>query len=202
MKPHSSTTPRSVDPLAQVATWVQQARSKDPEYGHAMVLSSVNARGAPSSRVVLLKDCGPDGLVFFTNYESRKGRELGGNGAVSLVMWWKEYGRQIRVEGDVTQVPRADSEAYFATRPRGSQLGAWASRQSCTISSRATLLQRLRAVTRRFRGRPVPCPPHWGGYRVVPHTIEFWSDRRNRLHERIVYQRRGDGRWSRRLLSP
>ncbi len=190
------------DPLALFQAWFRQASQLDPAYANAWVLSTVDREGRPSSRVVLMKDFGPKGLVFFTNYESRKGHELDAAPRACGVFWWKELGRQVRVEGNVVRVARAASEAYFGTRPRDSQLGAWASRQSRPIKDRATLLAQMRACQARFGDGPIPCPPHWGGYYLAPRRMEFWADRPGRLHDRFEYQRGPRDRWTCRQLAP
>lgn len=184
------------------ARWFAQARRADPVYHNAMTLATVAASGAPSARVVLLKAFGDEGFTFFTNYHSRKGRELAGNQRVALVFWWSPLKRQVRIEGRVTPVSRAESEAYFNSRPRAYRVGAWASRQSAVIASRRALLAQARQAAARFANGDVPCPPHWGGYRVTPTRMEFWTDQPNRLHDRLAYRRVRDGRWTLHRLSP
>lgn len=178
------------------------AASGDPEPS-AMNLSSIDADGRPHSRIVLLKGVGADGLRFFTNYTSAKGRELAANAHVALCLHWKQLreGVQVRVEGRVEQLPAADSDAYFATRPRGSQIGAWASLQSQTLPERGDFEARIAHYEAEFAGRDVPRPPHWGGYLVSPDLIEFWYGANFRLHERQRYEWR-DGAWQRRMLYP
>jgi pyridoxamine 5'-phosphate oxidase len=167
---------------------------RDP---NAMVVTSVAADGQPSSRVVLLKELDEHGFVFFTNLESRKGREILGHPQVSLSFFWREIQQQVTVLGRAERVTDAEADTYFATRPRGSQIGAWASRQSRPLPSREKLLQEVAAVEERFSGSEVPRPPHWSGFRVVPSLFEFWIAGEFRLHDRTRYERAGDAwRWS------
>ena len=166
----------------------------------AMVVATVR-EGRPSARTVLLKEATTRGFVFFTNYDSRKGGELALNPALALHFGWYALHRQVRVEGVADRVSRAESEAYFATRPRGSQLGAWASAQSAEVESLTALVDAYRAVEERFADQPVPCPPHWGGYRVEPGEIEFWQGQPSRMHDRIAYRRVGR-EWTRTRLAP
>lgn len=166
----------------------------------ALSLATVDAGGRPSNRMVLLK--GVDhGFVFFTNLESRKGVELAATGRAALLLWWDRLERQVRIEGRVREVREEESDAYFRMRPRGAQLGAWASPQSRRIASRDALEARLARITTRFAGREVPRPPHWGGYRVTPARIEFWQGRRDRLHDRLLYTRTRGG-WRLERLAP
>jgi pyridoxamine 5'-phosphate oxidase len=166
----------------------------------AMVLTTVEA-GRPSARTVLLKELDAGGFVFFTNYGSRKGAELAANPEVALHFGWYPLQRQVRVEGTALRVLRAESEAYFATRPRGSQLGAWASPQSSQVASRAELNAGYAAVAERFAGVEVPCPEHWGGFRVTPAVVEFWQGQPSRMHDRLAYRRTADG-WDLVRLAP
>lgn len=184
------------------ALLAQAAAGIDPEPA-AMNLSSVDARGRPHSRIVLLKGTGPDGLRFFTNYTSAKGQEIAQARVVALCLHWKHLrdGVQVRVEGEIEQLPEADSDAYFATRPRGSQIGAWASLQSQTLPDRADFEARIAQYDAEFAGRDVPRPPHWGGYLVKPDLVEFWYGASFRLHERRRYEC-VDGNWQQRLLYP
>jgi pyridoxamine 5'-phosphate oxidase len=166
----------------------------------AMVVAT-SSGGRPSARTVLLKEFGPAGFTFFTNYDSRKGTDLAANPAVALHFGWYPLQRQVRVEGTAQPVPRAESEAYFATRPRGSQLGAWASPQSSRVASREELSAAYAAVEERFAGQDVPCPGHWGGLRVVPTMVEFWQGQPSRMHDRLAYLRSGDA-WTCYRLAP
>ncbi|MDD5758665.1 MAG: pyridoxamine 5'-phosphate oxidase [Desulfobulbaceae bacterium] len=192
----------NANPVRQFATWFDLAKQLDPEFANAMVLSTSSSSGQPSSRLVLLKDFDEHGFVFYTNYGSRKSCELADNPQANLVFWWKEVYRQVRVEGRVEKVSRAESEAYFATRVRGSQIGAWASRQSSTLEHRADLQKKIDAYEKKFKGQEVPCPPFWGGFRLLPHAIEFWQGRENRLHDRLRYLRTDFGTWEIERLSP
>ncbi len=168
-----------------------------------MTLAPVGADGRPSARVVLLKGVDHGGFVFYTNTRSRKGRELEGNPNVALTLWWPAIGWQVRVEGQAARVTDAEADAYFATRARGSQLGAWASEQSDTLASRAELEARLAELTARYEHRSVPRPPHWTGYRVTPTLLELWKNRPDRLHEREEYRRASaTAPWTMRLLNP
>jgi pyridoxamine 5'-phosphate oxidase len=170
---------------------------------NAMVVSTVSAEGRPSSRMVLLKGVDERGFVFYTNYESRKGAELSATGVAALLFPWHDLQRQVRVEGPVERVSAAESEAYFASRPRGSQLGAWASPQSQEVASREELDFRYADVEQRFGDDgEVSLPPFWGGFRVVPALVEFWQGRKGRLHDRLVYRRDGDGEWRTSRLAP
>jgi pyridoxamine 5'-phosphate oxidase len=184
------------------ALLAEAAAGIDPEPA-AMNLSSVDARGRPHPRIVLLKGTGPDGLRFFTNYTSAKGQEIAQTRVVALCLHWKHLrdGVQVRVEGEIEQLSEADSDAYFATRPRGSQIGAWASLQSQTLPDRADFEARIAQVEAEYAGRDVPRPPHWGGYLVKPDLIEFWYGATFRLHERRRYEC-VDGTWQQRLLYP
>ena len=190
------------DPVDQFARWFADARAAGVAEPNAMTLATVGASGAPSARVVLLKDFDRRGFVFFTNYLSRKGQELAANPRAALCFYWQPVERQVRVEGTVEQVSRQDSEAYFRSRPVAAQVGAWVSEQSKAIPSRAELERREKDFLSRFGAGPVPVPEHWGGYRVVPQAVEFWQGRPSRLHDRIVYTRTADGGWALRRLAP
>jgi pyridoxamine 5'-phosphate oxidase len=188
------------DPLELFRRWFADAEAAGQHEPNAMTLATATADGKPSARIVLLKIADERGLAFFTNYLSRKGRELANNPAAALVFYWPACERQVRVEGTVELVSEAESDEYFASRPVNSRLGAWASEQSGVIESREELERRHRELTDRF-GEQVPRPPHWGGYRVVPAEWEFWQGRPSRLHDRIRF-RKADGRWVRERLSP
>jgi pyridoxamine 5'-phosphate oxidase len=192
-----------MDPIERFVELFAQARLNPCHDPTAMTLSTVGRDGRPSARVVLLKGAAADGFVFYTNTRSRKGRELGTNADVALTFWWPHIGWQVRVEGAAAPVGDAEADAYFATRARGSQLGAWASDQSAALDSRAALEARLDELTRQYDGQPVPRPPHWSGYRVTPLVIEFWKNRDNRLHDREEYSRATPtAPWTMRLLNP
>lgn len=181
-----------VDPMELFRRWYDDAVRAGVEKVNAMALATVGTDGRPSGRMVLLSSFDERSFVFHTNYRSQKGREMARDPRVALVLWWGPLERQVRIEGRAEKTSAADSDAYFAGRPRGSQLGAWASEQSAVIPDRAVLEESLRELERRYAGGPVPRPPHWGGYRVVPDAIEFWEGRENRLHDRARY-RRGEG---------
>lgn len=187
-------------PFAQFADWYQLAERVEKPLPNAMALATATAGGKPSVRMVLLKDFDDRGFVFYTNYRSRKARDLGHNANASLLFYWASLDRQVRIEGRVVKVSAEESAAYFATRPVGSQLGAWASPQSTVLPSRHALEARFEAVRRRYEAR-IPCPPHWGGYRLIPREIEFWQGRPDRLHDRIRYRQRS-GRWRTERLAP
>jgi len=189
------------EPLAQFRQWFDGAREAGVVFPETMTLATATPEGVPSARMVLLKDVDADGFVFFSGYESRKGVELAANGRAALVFYWQPLGRQVRVEGVVERTSDTESAAYFATRPRGSQLAAWASRQSRPLASREELERRFAELEREYEGRDVPRPPHWGGYRLWPDVVEFWQHRDNRLHDRLRYTRAREG-WDVELLSP
>jgi pyridoxamine 5'-phosphate oxidase len=189
------------DPLEQFTRWFDEAQSAPILEPNAMTLATVDGAGQPSARTVLLKGVDRRGLTFYTNLESRKARELAANAKAALLFWWPPQGRQVRFEGEIERVDDAEADAYFATRPRGSQIGAWASAQSTVVADRATLDAAEREIAARFADRPVPRPPFWGGYRLVPVRVEFWQGRINRLHDRLRYTRRGEG-WDLERLAP
>ena len=192
----------AADPLQQFRHWFDQALAAGTNEPNAMVLATADAAGKPSTRVVLLKVLDERGFVFFTNYESRKARELAVNRHAALNFFWVELERQVCVTGSVTQVPREEAEAYFKTRPRGSRLGAWASKQSDTVPSREVLEARLQELEKQYPGEEIPLPPFWGGYVLAPREIDFWQGRPNRLHDRFRYSKQSDGRWLVARLSP
>lgn len=189
------------DPIRLVREWLDEARSASVGEPHAMTLATTTAEGAPSARIVLLRGIDERGLVFFTNRESRKGDELRTNPRAALVLHWWELGRQVRVEGRVEEVSAAESEVYWATRPRGSQIAAWASPQSQPLADRTELDARVTETAVRFGDGSIPLPPFWGGYRVVPDAIELWEHRDDRLHERVRYARDGSD-WRGERLAP
>ena len=191
----------SHDPIVEFARWFAEAQEAQLPEPNAMTLATATAAGAPSARIVLLKAFDELGFVFFTDYRSRKGEELEANPRAALVFHWGELERQVRITGTVTTTSSAESEEYFRTRPLGSRLGAWVSHQSRVIPGRAVLESDLKEVKERFGEGDVPLPPHWGGYRVAPETIEFWQGRESRLHDRIRYVRESGG-WRVGRLSP
>jgi pyridoxamine 5'-phosphate oxidase len=176
-------------PWPLLASWFAEAEKSEPNDANAMSLATVGADGMPSVRIMLLKGYDENGFVFFTNRESRKGEQLKKHGKAALCFHWKSLRRQIRVEGLIEPVSDAESDAYFATRPRGSQVGAWASQQSRPLASRAELERRLHELEKQYEGKPVPRPPYWGGFRLVPSLIEVWQNGEFRLHDRFVYRR-------------
>lgn len=190
------------DPVRQFHLWFDEAVHAEQPDPEAMTLATVGAEGRVSARVVLLKGCDERGFVFYTNYESRKSTELTGRSWAALTFYWMTLNRQVRIEGRVERAPDDEADAYFATRPRGSQLGAWASPQSRVISGRAELESRMEEIERRFRDRIVPRPANWGGFLVHPESIEFWQGRESRLHDRIFYTRTEDGAWRIERLAP
>ena len=190
------------DPRQQLQLWLDEAIAVEHTEPNAMTLATAGADGRPHARVVLLKGLEEGGLVFYTNYQSAKGREMAENPWVSVLFFWPLLERQVRVEGKVQQLPSELSDAYFASRPRVSQLGAWASPQSEEVSAYEVLEQRFREVEERFKGRPVPRPPHWGGYLLVPDSYEFWQGRPGRLHQRYRYVSSEGSDWRREVLAP
>ncbi len=192
----------AADPITQFRRWFDQALAAALPHAEAMTLATASADGRPSARIVYLRDYDERGFVFYTNYDSHKGRELADNPRAALVFFWEALERQVRVEGDVERVAAAESDAYFAARPRGNCLGAWASPQSQVLADRAALERSVREVTERFADQPVPRPPFWGGYRVRPERVEFWQGRLNRLHDRLCYRRAPQGIWVVERLAP
>lgn len=192
----------AIDPWAQFRTWFAEAEAAGLLEPNAMTLATADRSGRPSARVVLLKGLSDEGFVFFSDYRSRKGQELEANPQGALAFYWAELERQVRAVGKVARLERDASEAYFRSRPLGSQLGAWASHQSALLEDRAVLMGRVEDLVRRYGDGPVPLPPHWGGYRLVPDEVEFWQGRPDRLHDRIVYTRTPESGWRRARLSP
>ncbi len=190
------------DPIKQFGNWFTAAIEAGIRDVNAMSLATAAPDGRPSVRIVLLKGFDKDGFVFFTNYESEKGKQLDANPYAALAFYWIELDRQIRISGKVTKTSREESQAYFRSRPIGSQLSAWASRQSEAIDARCVLDARMAEMTERFGDQPIPPPPHWGGYRVKPDAMEFWQGRPNRLHDRFRYTRQTDGSWQIDRLAP
>lgn len=189
------------DPFAQFASWFAEAKQSSCALPHAMTLATANAEGQPAARMVLLKDCDERGFTFYTNYASAKARDLAQNPRAALVFNWEELRRQVRASGAVEKVSEQEADAYFATRPRGSQLGAWASPQSDVLENRADLEREIEQLAAQYKNREIPRPPHWGGYRVLADCVEFWVSRQSRLHDRFVYQRRTNG-WHLEQLAP
>jgi pyridoxamine 5'-phosphate oxidase len=190
------------DPIRQFVRWFDEATASDVSEPNAMTLATATADGRPSARVVLLRGIDERGFAFFTNYQSRKGRELDANPRAALVFFWRELERQVRVEGRVERVSAGESDEYFHGRPVGSRIGAWASPQSEVIASRDVLEKRCRDFTSEFADDAIPRPANWGGYRVVPDTIEFWLGRPSRLHDRLRYRRNNTGAWLIERLAP
>ena len=188
-------------PVEQFAAWFRQALAADLPDANAMTLATATRRGEPSARIVLLKGFDESGFQFYTNYDSRKGKELQDNPHAALCFFWQQLERQVRVEGTVQKMSRDESAVYFKKRPRLSQLGAWASSQSSKVTSREMLEQQFQEVTERFEGQEVPLPDFWGGFNLMPERVEFWQGRPGRLHDRIVYEREADS-WKTARLSP
>lgn len=191
-----------VEPVAPVEAWLAEAAGTPVKNPHAMTLATIDPDGKPSARTMLLKGFDARGAVFFTNHGSRKGRALAAHASAALLLHWDSLMRQICIEGPVTEVDDAESDAYFATRPRGAQLGAWASRQSEAVENRAALQASVDEIAQRFGEGPIPRPPFWGGYRVALERIELWQGRIDRLHDRLVYTRDESGAWTTQRLSP
>ncbi len=195
-------TTSAADPFALFEVWLADAQASEINDPNAMALATADAQGRPSVRMVLLKDHAPDGFTFYCNFESRKAGELLANPHAALLFHWKSLRRQIRIEGSVAQVDDATADAYFASRPRDSQIGAWASDQSRPLDARETFEKRIAQMQARFGDGPVPRPPHWSGFRLTPRAFEFWLDRNFRLHERTRYEATGSGGWRSGLLFP
>jgi len=195
------TTSAIGDPMKQFEQWFTDAEASGTPIPNAMILSTASKESVPSARIVLLKGFDDRGLVFFTNYESRKARELEENPRATLLFHWPESERQIRISGMVSKVSKEESEEYFKSRPHGSRIGAWASKQSSIIGSRKELEKKMDELRKRYEGKDIPLPPHWGGYRLMPTEFEFWQGGVNRLHDRILYEKKNEG-WARNRLSP
>lgn len=191
----------AADPIRQFTAWFEEAASAQILDVNAMTLATTTPDGDPDARIVLLKGFDDDGFVFFTNYDSAKGRELAVRPRACLLFFWVELERQVRITGSVTRVSTAESDEYFHSRPVESQIGAWASAQSTTVANRAALEERYGELAAKYAGQAVPLPPFWGGYRVAPEKIEFWQGRPSRLHDRLLYSRAAGG-WTRSRLSP
>jgi pyridoxamine 5'-phosphate oxidase len=192
----------AADPIAQLRAWLDEARAVLPEEFTAMVLATADADGRPAARVVLLKGIDERGLVFYTHYDSDKGRQLAANPRAALLFYWAPLDRQVRIEGTVEKTSREESESYFASRPRGSQLGAWASPQSRPLTGREELERQVAAAAERFADGDVPLPEGWGGFRVRPEVVELWQGRPSRLHDRLRYVRDPEGGWRIERLAP
>ncbi len=190
------------NPLEQFKIWFAEAVGAQLLEPNAMTLATADAAGQPSARIVLLKGFDQRGLCFYTNYESSKGKQLKENPRAAIAFWWGELERQVRIEGPIEKVSREETEEYFYSRPRDSQLGAWVSNQSRVIESREVLDRKFEQLQQEYEGKTVPCPPHWGGYRLIPNLFEFWQGRPSRLHDRLFYSLLEDGSWKRERLSP
>ena len=190
------------NPIEQFSLWFQQALDAQLPEPNAMTLATVTSNGQPSARMVLLKDFDDRGFIFYTNYQSFKGKQLTENPQAALVFWWAELERQVRIEGKVERVSDAESDRYFYSRPHGSQIGAWVSEQSQVIESREVLDQKLAQLEAQYQDKKIPRPPHWGGFRVIPQVIEFWQGRPNRLHDRLCYSLTEYNIWAIKRLSP
>ena len=191
-----------MNPLQQFRKWFHEAINSEILEPNAMTLATINSEGKPVARIVLLKNLDEQGFIFFTNYQSQKGQNLLDNPWASLVFWWGELERQVRVEGKVAKISESESDQYFYSRPIGSQLGAWASPQSQVIPNRQFLENRLQEFTQQYENKTIPRPENWGGYRVIPNTIEFWQGRQNRLHDRLCYRLNEEQQWQIDRLAP
>jgi pyridoxamine 5'-phosphate oxidase len=189
-------------PFLQFQSWFTQALNAQVIEPNAMTLATLSTDGKPAARIVLLKDFDERGFVFYSNFQSRKGQELAQTPEAALVFWWGELERQVRIEGSITVVSEAEADAYFQSRPRGSQLGAWVSNQSQVIGDRSVLEERLQALEQEYCDRSIPRPSHWGGYRLAPTYFEFWQGRSNRLHDRLCYRHGTANAWQMERLSP
>ncbi|HEY9695095.1 MAG TPA: pyridoxamine 5'-phosphate oxidase [Oculatellaceae cyanobacterium] len=190
------------NPFKQFQKWFDQALAAQLPEPNAMTLATVSQDGKPRARIVLLKNFNEQGFVFYTNYNSQKGQEIAQNPWAALIFWWAELERQVRIEGSVEKVTKSESDEYFHSRPVGSQLGAWASQQSQVIDNREVLEHQLQELEEIYQNQNIPRPTHWGGYRIVPQTIEFWQGRTNRLHDRLCYSLQEDHTWVIKRLSP
>ncbi len=195
-------TDLAADPVAQFNIWLAEAQAQQILEPNAMTLATVDAAGQPWTRTVLLKICDARGFTFFTNYDGAKGQQLGGNPRAALTFWWGALERQVNITGAVGKTSVGESDAYFHSRPASSQLGAWASAQSAVVAGRAQLEAQFSAALEKYGETEIPLPPHWGGYRLAPQTIEFWQGRRSRLHDRLRYTRQPDGAWKIERLAP
>lgn len=189
-------------PFEQFERWFKKADASEPEFANAVALATATPAGAPSLRMVLIKGWDETGFVFYTNTRSRKGVELKKNDQAALLFHWKSQKRQIRIEGRITPVSQKEADQYFATRPRGAQIGAWASDQSRVMSGRHELKKRVALTTAKYLGRKIPRPSYWSGYRLIPEVFEFWANRRFRLHDRELYTLQKDGSWNKEWLFP